>query len=149
MSAHQDARRRGKRRAQGDGVEVETTCKCGHARTTHVFGRARCTVMVPGDTQQIPCGCVQFELPEATNIFATALDLDDQLELARKELTRCRALLKVIIAEEITDRDGVLGRTLRENQRLRTGIQSIINGPTTTRAEVQAALLRIMDVTTE
>lgn len=148
MSARQDARRRRKRAAQGDGVEVETTCKCGHARTQHVFHRARCTVMVQGDTQQIPCGCVQFELPADTGLFATALDLDEQLELTRKELKRTRALLRVVIAEDITDRDELLGRALKNNERLRTGIQSIINGPTSSRAEVQAALLRLMDMDT-
>lgn len=147
MSAKQDARRRRKRAAQGDGVEVETACKCGHARTHHVFGRARCTVMVQGDTQQIPCGCVQFELPHDTNLFATALDLDEQLELTRKELKRTRALLRVVIAEDITDRDELLARTLENNERMRRTIQDIINGPTTSRAEVQAALLKLMDVT--
>jgi hypothetical protein len=114
-------------------------CRCGHLRERHVMLRARCTVEVDDK----PCGCVQYEaaMPQ-TGLFATAITLDERLEIAEAALRRTRAMLKSVLEEEGIEEEA--RKAMRDNVKMRETIEAIVNNPTSSRADVQGALLRFI-----
>lgn len=122
---------RDEQRQEVEQAKLDLVCKCGHPRDKHVFLRARCAEN---------CGCVRYEPKAKATILGTALSLDEQLELANKEIGRLRMLNRVLLDEQAPD----VEKIIRQNEKLREGIRVMVGDPTSTRADVQARLLGLM-----
>jgi hypothetical protein len=106
-------------------------CKCGHERVKHVNLRARCAT---------DCGCVRYEPKALKSILNRALSLDDQLELANRELRRLRALTAALLDEVPADVQAIV----RDNERFRGALLDIVKDPTSTREAVQSIAIRTL-----
>lgn len=113
-------------------AKQDLVCKCGHPRNKHVFLRARCAEN---------CGCVRYEPKPTKSILGTALTLDEQLELTARELKRVRAMNRLLLEEQTPETNAIV----KQNEKMREGIMRILGDPTSTRADVQAGLLRLLE----
>lgn len=115
-------------------------CRCGHPRSKHVFMRGRCAEN---------CGCVGFEVARNQDIFETALTLDEQVELLRKENVRLTGLNRALLNEldgqvPIEDGSHKLRMKLEDVRRV---LLQVATDPTSTRATVQGAILQLLERT--
>lgn len=118
-------------RRQLEEARDDAVCKCGHPRTKHVFLRGRCATN---------CGCVTYEPKPQWSLASAALDAEDELELARKEITRLRIIIDGLMDDAPADE-----QKLREEiERLRDGLRRIAGDPASTRASVQAQVFRLL-----
>lgn len=110
-------------------------CKCGHPQQRHVMLRARCAVE--------DCNCVHFEMADKWEVLAKAVELDEQLELVRKELRRLRAWNRALLSG--ADLPDELDTLVQKVELARETFMQIVSDPTSSRAAVQAAALRALE----
>lgn len=113
-------------------AESDPPCKCGHPRLRHAMLRARCTLD--------GCTCVHYEPKQKWSLVGHAVNVEDELELARKEIRRLRAQLDVALDDQPLD----VQELSRELEKLRDGLRAITSNPESTRAAVQAQAIRLL-----